>query len=258
MNAKQVFPIVAALSPEIISAVPPLLIIGGLVALAAWLLSDDDKKKPEDTRANAAPESKPLPSASNSGGNSGENCGIPANSGGKSFVLPTPSAIPANSASAVAKIPVQATSSTGQAAPATAAPAPQGLRAPLVSGGNTVQNRPIPLDAVGKPSAKPAPVNRPAGFALAVPKIPVPVPSVIPVVKAQPEISSPVQKKIIRREDMAKIFNDGNHGLTRKSAVAALKALGFGKTAAYAALSSGGRFASWLQFAPDGIITWKN
>jgi hypothetical protein len=35
-----------------------------------------------------------------------------------------------------------------------------------------------------------------------------------------------------------------------------LKKLGFGKTAAYAALTPNGRFSTWLQFAPDGIITW--
>jgi hypothetical protein len=55
---------------------------------------------------------------------------------------------------------------------------------------------------------------------------------------------------------MVKIFNGGTRGLTRKSAVAALKAFGFGKTAAYDVLSEGGRFADWLDFAPDGIITW--
>jgi hypothetical protein len=36
-----------------------------------------------------------------------------------------------------------------------------------------------------------------------------------------------------------------------------LKSLGFGKSAAYEALAMNGRFAPWLQFAPDGIITWK-
>jgi len=38
----------------------------------------------------------------------------------------------------------------------------------------------------------------------------------------------------------------------------ALKNIGFGKTAAYEALSPDGRFAAWLQFAPDGIITWTD
>jgi len=36
----------------------------------------------------------------------------------------------------------------------------------------------------------------------------------------------------------------------------ALKTLGFGKTAAYAALSPDGRFSAWLKCSPDGIMTW--
>jgi hypothetical protein len=40
-------------------------------------------------------------------------------------------------------------------------------------------------------------------------------------------------------------------------AVKALKRLHFGKSAAYEALSPNGRFADWLQVAPDGIITWR-
>ena len=83
------------------------------------------------------------------------------------------------------------------------------------------------------------------------------VPPTVAAAKIQSEIPLPAQKKIILREDMAKIFNSGN-GLTRKTAVAALKALGFGKTAAYEALTMDGRFSSWLEFAPDGIITWEN
>jgi hypothetical protein len=46
--------------------------------------------------------------------------------------------------------------------------------------------------------------------------------------------------------------------LRRTAAVEALKRLGFGKTAAYAALSQDGRFNAWLICAPDGIIAWKN
>jgi hypothetical protein len=59
------------------------------------------------------------------------------------------------------------------------------------------------------------------------------------------------------REDMAIIFQHGAVVLTRTAAVAALKSFDFGKTAAYKALQSDGRFNSWLQFAQDGIITWK-
>jgi hypothetical protein len=45
--------------------------------------------------------------------------------------------------------------------------------------------------------------------------------------------------------------------MTRGEAVAALQLLGFGKTAAYEALSADGRFAFLLQIAPDGMITWN-
>jgi hypothetical protein len=55
---------------------------------------------------------------------------------------------------------------------------------------------------------------------------------------------------------LATVFQRGARALTRTAAVVALKKLGFGKTAAYDALSMDGRFSAWLQFAPDGIITW--
>jgi hypothetical protein len=137
---------------------------------------------------------------------------------------------------------------------------------PLISTGNTVQNRDIPPISAGKPSVTLAPfvsvsvvpVNSAPAMpknSTPVPKIPIPPPPAVPAVKIQPEIPLPPQKKFITREDMAKIFN-GRHGMTRKSAVAALKALGFGKTAAYQALEINGRFSAWLQFASDGIITW--
>jgi hypothetical protein len=62
----------------------------------------------------------------------------------------------------------------------------------------------------------------------------------------------------VTREDLTAIFNHGTRGLTRTAAVAALKTSGFGKTAAYKALSMDGRFAPWLQFAPEGTISWKD
>ena len=61
----------------------------------------------------------------------------------------------------------------------------------------------------------------------------------------------------IKIRDLMRIFS-GATVMMRKSAVAALKNLGYGKTAAYDALSPDGRFSAWLQFAPDGIITWKS
>jgi DNA-binding SARP family transcriptional activator len=67
---------------------------------------------------------------------------------------------------------------------------------------------------------------------------------------------TPIKKPGITREDVATAFHHGARALTRTAAVAALKKLGFGKSAAYDALLEDGRFAAWLQFAPDGIITW--
>jgi hypothetical protein len=66
----------------------------------------------------------------------------------------------------------------------------------------------------------------------------------------------PIKKKFVRREDLAAVFQRGARALTRTAAVAALKKIGFGKSAAYEALSVNGRFSDWLQFAQDGIITW--
>jgi len=120
---------------------------------------------------------------------------------------------------------------------------------------------PIPPNSEGNPNRMPAlPLSAsapvPASSIPAFPKIPVFLPSAVLPVSIAPEIPLPAQKKSITRQDMAKIFS-GTCGMTRKSAVAALKAVGFGQTAAYEALLPDGRFSAWLQFAPDGIITWR-
>jgi hypothetical protein len=49
----------------------------------------------------------------------------------------------------------------------------------------------------------------------------------------------------------------GERPFTRKEGVAALEAIGFRKTAAYKALAEDGRFASFIEFTPDGLIEWK-
>ncbi len=144
-----------------------------------------------------------------------------------------------------------------ETAPVTAAPERPAWVVPSFSGGNSVQNRSVPANSGGKPNMTPAPAIIPASSAPTAPKIPVPPPSSISAMKVAPQVPLPALKKSITREDMAKIFNGDTHGLMRKSAVAALKKLGYGKTTAYAALTSDGRFSAWLQFAPDGIITWK-
>jgi hypothetical protein len=91
--------------------------------------------------------------------------------------------------------------------------------------------------------------------AAATPKLSTPVP--IPAVATDiPQQVQPLKGATITRVEMARIFNRGARALTRTAAVAALTSLGFGKTAAYEALSPDGRFASWLQCAPNGTITW--
>jgi hypothetical protein len=64
---------------------------------------------------------------------------------------------------------------------------------------------------------------------------------------------TPIKKPGITREDTATAFHHGTRALTRTAAVAALKSLGFGQTAAYAVLLPDGRFSTWLQFAPDAL-----
>ena len=66
-----------------------------------------------------------------------------------------------------------------------------------------------------------------------------------------------MKAKRIRREDLAEALAYGARSLTRQEAVTALQALGFGKTAAYKALSPDGRFAEFIEVAPDGLIEWK-
>ena len=123
------------------------------------------------------------------------------------------------------------------------------------------------------PQIPPKPIVRPASVPVpSVPSVPVqtapvrpvpvirpPAPVVVPAIKAvTPAAPLPINKKFVTRADLATVFENGARSLNRTAAVAALKRLGFGKTAAYSALSPGGRFNAWLHCAPDGIITWKN
>jgi hypothetical protein len=127
----------------------------------------------------------------------------------------------------------------------------------------TAASRHISAEIPVKPAAIPIP-SAPRVFVPppAVPFVPkVSAPVSVPVAVAIPKIvtqalPSPIKKKFVTREDLAAVFKRGARALTRTATVAALKKLGFGKTAAYAALTPNGRFSAWLQFAPDGIITW--
>lgn len=109
-------------------------------------------------------------------------------------------------------------------------------------------------------SIPPAPrVSTPPTAIRPVSAIPAPVQPVVAAIKvATPATPPPIIKKSVTRADLAGIFDNGARTQTRTAAVTALKRLGFGKTAAYAALSAHGRFNAWLHCAPDGIITWKN
>ena len=133
---------------------------------------------------------------------------------------------------------------------------------PSHSAGNSVQNHSIPQNSGGKPNipstpSASAPAIAQSSSTPAAPKIPVPPPSSIPTLKIAPQTPlPPIKRKFVTREDLATIFQRGARDLTRTAAFAALKKIGFGKTAAYAALTSDGKFSTWLQFAPDGIITW--
>jgi len=156
-----------------------------------------------------------------------------------------------------------------ESVPASFPPAPAALSRPAVvipsvSGGNSAQNPSIPPNSGGKPNVMPAPsvsefVIVRTNSAPVPPKNPIPPsPSFIPAMKiaSQVPLPPPIKKKFVTRNDLATIFHRGAHALTRTAAVAALKKIGFGKTAAYAALTPDGRFSAWLRFAPDGIITW--
>jgi hypothetical protein len=136
----------------------------------------------------------------------------------------------------------------------------------------TIQKNPASRTILAEIPAKPANVaiySAPApGFPPAVAPVPAIISpfSVLPVSKVSvlfpsqkitAKIPPPIKRKFVTREHLANIFHYGARPLTRTAAVAALKRLGFGKTAAYSALLEDGRFSAWLQFTPDGLITWK-
>jgi len=79
----------------------------------------------------------------------------------------------------------------------------------------------------------------------------------VPVSENFPEIPRPQKRRVVLREDLAKIFQYGKRSMYRIDAIAELQKGGFGKTAAYNALLPSGKFAGWLSVAPDGIISWK-
>jgi len=149
--------------------------------------------------------------------------------------------------------------------PASPQPKPitEAPRKPAASAGFWPVAAEIPAKPANIPAsipARPAPrvVVPPVAAIPPAPKIQprVPAPVAIPVVAPLVPPPLPLKKKLVTREDLAGVFNRGAQSLTRSAAVADLKKLGFGKSAAYDALTPDGRFADWLRHAPDGIITW--
>jgi hypothetical protein len=87
------------------------------------------------------------------------------------------------------------------------------------------------------------------------PKLEINFPTILTGKIPLPESPTTPKRKRINRKHMENIFQHVE--LTLTEAVSALKNLGFGKSAAYEALSADGQFSDWLQFAPDGMISWK-
>ena len=75
------------------------------------------------------------------------------------------------------------------------------------------------------------------------------------IIDSQPRPRSAPRR--ITREDLAEALAYGQHAMSRKEVVAALGALGFQKTAAYKAVSEGGRFRDLIEATSDGLIEWK-
>ena len=126
---------------------------------------------------------------------------------------------------------------------------------PPNSGGNSVQNPHLPADSGRNFGVPPSVI--PAISVQSAPKAVVPVSlAIIPSkknVKLPPP--KPFKRKIVRRENLAAIFRSGTLTLTRNDAVSALVGLGFGKSAAYEAISPNGRFGDLLHFAKDGTVS---
>ncbi len=127
--------------------------------------------------------------------------------------------------------------------------------------------RPIPAEIPVKPAAVPVP-SAPRVRCLRLPfrlcrKFPRPrlVPAAIAIPKIATQVPPPpIKKKFVTREDIAAVFHHGARPLTRTAAVAALKSLGFGKSAAYDGINSGRTLcrlaairAGWNNYL-DGII----
>lgn len=89
------------------------------------------------------------------------------------------------------------------------------------------------------------------------PDVPLPTAIAAPAPSPAPVSNSPARATRVLRDGLAEALAYGARSMTRQEAVAALQVLGFGKTAAYKALSPDGRFADLLTHTPDGLIEWR-
>jgi hypothetical protein len=87
--------------------------------------------------------------------------------------------------------------------------------------------------------------------------LPLPEPKPLPSVAPVPSPKAASSAKRVRREDIAEALEYGARALTRREAVAALRRLGFGKTAVYKALSVTGHFSHLMEYTKDGLIVWR-
>jgi hypothetical protein len=89
-----------------------------------------------------------------------------------------------------------------------------------------------------------------------------PTPEQPPPTKTKADLATPSRQlkstsKRITREDLAEALDYGARSMVLGEAVAALQALGFGKTASYKAFSPDGKFGELLEHTPDGLVEWR-
>lgn len=204
---------------QLLPLIAKLGLFGGIIWVVSTIFSDNDAEtKPASDPLKTEPDNQRKPAE-----NSWKETEIPAK----------PAAVPVSSARApVVTLPVKTVE-------------------------RILQSMAIPPDSAGKSNSGTVfPVN----FVENEPEILIPtIPPVfstdIPTVKTEIPAN---RRNLITREHMAAIFDQGKILLNRKTAAELLKELGFGKSAAYEALSPDGRFSAYLYDTPDGMISWED
>lgn len=268
-NPRSLFPLATAAVPLAVAA--PALAVGAVIGLALiWLFSDDEKP----ATATAANGNEPT---------------VPAEKT-RSFGFFTDDDEPAAPSPAeLAETQRRERLRANEAELATARRELAALESRRAqSNGSAPATLPAPRPAVRVVTAPSPTVTLPAssnGAASPTPNVTmtaatVPAASHVPAVTLRPPASDvatharPVTNKAaapldasrklvsfaptVKREDLDAIFANGTKRLSRKEAVAALKGRGIKQTAAYNALSSGGRFSDCLEVCEGGLLAWKS